>query len=192
MRVQSFLYGLACLVVTLCTVSCGNKSERNFAMPQALTPIRIVAVLPFENLSDDVHAGDAVTELFTTRLLRGGRFKMLEKSEVQRLLREKGIALPSTIDRFTAAKVGSALGVDGIFYGAVLEYTYLNEVRDGEVVAREPAVGLQAKLLDVNKRSIVWAAAHSRSSYKMLVSNSDSIVSVAQLAVDSMASELPK
>jgi TolB-like protein len=171
-------------------IGCGNQQQSVFILPQHLEKVSIVAVLPFSNFSNDQHAGDVVSELFSAKLFKTGKFKVMDKSEMQRLIQDKNFILPEEIDRSTAARLASVLGVDGVFYGAVLEYSYLDEIRDGQVMAREPVVGLQARMVEGKSGSLIWATAHSRSSYEMVRSNRDSITKVANSAIDEMLKTL--
>ncbi len=171
-------------------VACGKQSERVFRIPEAVDGIKVIAILPFENLSNDKRASDLITNLFRSRLTKQSEFSIMDAGEMQRRLHKMQLKLPKTLDLLTAAKIGRALEVDGVFYGSVLEFTYLAEIQDGAVVAREPVVGLQGRLLDVRRGVIVWANTHSRSSYAFLRSNRESIMQVAQIAVDKIIATL--
>jgi TolB-like protein len=149
-----------------------------------------VAILPFENLTEDENAAKVVEELFAKELYRSGGYKVLDRSEAESRLTAKQVGTPRAPDRATLMQIAKVLAVDGLFYGSVLEYAYLSEVRDGTVIGREPAVGLQIRLFDGKRGEVVWAGSHARSSFAMVVSNQDSLSQIAAIAIDQLVADL--
>jgi len=171
---------------------CGHTTERNYVKSDAATmSIESVAVMPFENLTKFPDAGEIVAALFTTELYRGTHFKILDRNQARRILREKQITMPAVVDRRTAQEIGKALGVDGVFIGSVSEYWYRLEKRRGwREEGEEPAVGINARLVDVATGDVVWASSHSRSSYDAFSMDRDHINRVAQIVVANMIDSL--
>jgi hypothetical protein len=114
----------------------------------------------------------------------------MSRADLLNRLKEANLTLPAAMNRTSAVNIGRQLGVDGVFYGSVLEFIYLNEIRNGRVVGKEPAVGLQAKLVDVRRSALLWSASHSRSSYEMLVTTRNSIARVTEIAISKMTEGL--
>lgn len=177
------------LIVLFFISGCGHSYNRFFiGWPDSIKRMKIVAVLPFENLTAFPNAGDIVAELFTAELYSTGRFKVLDKEQIKRALEEKGIELPGVIDRTFAQEVGSVLGVDGVFIGSVSEYWY--RVRIEETREEEPAVGFNVRLVDTKTGAVVWAGSCSRSSYSIFVYQRDSLNRVAQIIAKNMVKKL--
>jgi len=118
-----------------------------------------VAVLPFENLSNDRQAGSRATRLTTTELLASGALDVVEPGEVQAALRQTGTVqagrtpVPSTEQIIT---LGEALNVQAIIMGSV---TQSENLRSGSVPI--PVVTLDMRMVEAETGATVWAATHS-------------------------------
>ncbi len=116
-----------------------------------------VAVVPFDNLSDNQGAGPRATRIFLARLLASESFDVVEPGEVTRAL-----------DKFTAGgrfseltqeqilNIGKELKVQGIFVGSVTE---LSELRSGSSTTN--IVTMVARLIETEKGSTIWSATYS-------------------------------
>jgi TolB-like protein len=118
-----------------------------------------VAVLPFENLSNDRQAGARATRLTITELLASGAVDVVEPGEVRAALvriqgadASRGI-LPSTED---VVALGKALGVQAVIVGSV---TQSETVRSGSVSI--PVVTLDVHMVEAETGATVWAATHT-------------------------------
>lgn len=170
--------------------ACGNRRQSVYLLTEQVKTLQVVAVLPFENLTDDDAASEVVTGLFASELAKVGKFKILEAGEVRRRLQEKQKTLPAAMDSRKAQELAGILGVDAVFSGAVLEFAYLRDVREGEVIAREPVVGLQARLFDARKGRLIWSVVHSRSGGSLVLTNQETIQNTAIGAIDAMLQTL--
>ncbi|MFP3938838.1 MAG: penicillin-binding protein activator LpoB [Thermoanaerobaculia bacterium] len=114
-----------------------------------------VAVVPFENLSNDRAAGARVTRLVITELLASGAVDVVEPGEVQAALDRLGarITAPSTEQ---VVSLGRTLGVQAVVVGTVTQSEVL---RSGAVDM--PVVGLDAHMLESETGAAVWAATHT-------------------------------
>lgn len=170
---------------------CGHTLRRDYmAAKETVTSLKTVAVLPFENLTKFPDAGEIVAELFTTELYRINDFRIMDRNQVKRLMREKQITPPQVIDRLSAQEIGRALGVDGVLIGSVSEYWYRLERRSRKPGGEEPAVGINARLVEVESGEVIWASSHSRSSYDVFSSDRDHLNRVAQITVSNMVDSL--
>ncbi|MBF8272701.1 MAG: hypothetical protein HW380_1806 [Magnetococcales bacterium] len=135
----------------------------------------IVAVLPFENLSNSPTAGISVAQLFNTELLASGHFCLLEESSMRRQL----IGLKVDVDRLAdvsiARDVGRGLFVDAVLTGSVSEFSYQHGLRE------EPAVGFNIQLVRINDGVVLWRASQSLMGSGFL--SRESIYYTAQKAV---------
>ncbi len=170
---------------------CGHTLRRDYtASGDSVAALETVAVLPFENLTQFPDAGEIVAELFTTELYRTDSFRIMDRNQVKRLMREKRITPPQVVDRRAAQMIGRELEVDAVLIGSVSEYWYRLERRSRRPGGEEPAVGLNARLVDVASGKVIWASSHSRSSYDAFSADRDHLNRVAQITVANMVESL--
>jgi curli biogenesis system outer membrane secretion channel CsgG len=114
-----------------------------------------VAVVPFENLTNDTAAGARVTRLVITELLASGAVDVVEPGEVQAALDRMGarITTPSTEQ---VVSLGQTLGVQAVVIGSV---TQSETLRSG--AAEIPVVTLDVHMLETETGAAVWAATHT-------------------------------
>jgi curli biogenesis system outer membrane secretion channel CsgG len=132
-----------------------------------------IAVLEFEAKADQQWYGwwrdagaAAIQDVIVTELVKAGKFRVIERSQLEAILREKNLALSGEVDATTAVKAGKLLGVKYLLTGAVTEYG--SDVAGGHVsgVGGLPSIGggrkkftaaVNARLIDVESGEIVWA-----------------------------------
>jgi len=111
--------------------------------------IHKVAVLPFKGPTE--HIGISVSDMFVTEVLKSGRYELVERSQMAKVLGETELAL-SGLTSAKAAEVAQMIGADGVIIGSVSEY---------EQVAyrgyKYPAVGISARMIDSDSGKIVWS-----------------------------------
>ncbi len=78
-----------------------------------------VAVLPFQNNSRNPELGDIILDKMITSLFNKGRFKVIERTQLEKVLEEQKLGASGIIDASTAAEFGRGLGVDAIITGSV-------------------------------------------------------------------------
>lgn len=163
MRTTRLLAGIAGASAVAMTLSaCGPKHTTQFrAAPTALEPVSCIAVLPFENLSDDPAAGDAMADVVATELLKSGRFQVMDRAEAARILSTRGIYLDATIDAAQARVLGDVLGVQAVMVGSVDEWKYAAPARHDR--AARPTIGVTTRLVDVKTGDPLWGASFTGS-----------------------------
>lgn len=137
--------GLMLLFVTACVPTFPQ------IVPNQNSPIRTVAVLPLVNNSNDVDAPTYVRDIFVAEL---GQFFYAIKpvSEVTQILKDKmGVTLGSQLDMATPKQLGEALGVDGVFYGSLDEFS---EKITG--IYNVKRVRIRSKLVNCKTGETVW------------------------------------
>lgn len=132
-----FVYGCAAIQIT--------------RPPNPSNPIRTIAVLPMLNNSDDVEGPERVRKEFYTRI---GNFHYAVQplKKTTRILNEQmGITLGKQLDMVTAQKLGETLGVEGVFYGYLLNF---DEITTGVVNTYKVRMGW--KLVNTKTGDIAW------------------------------------
>ena len=115
-----------------------------------------VAIVPFDNLSNEQGAGARVTRVFLTELLSARAFDVVEPGEVSRVLEKFGIVRTSKLTREQVISVGRELKVQGLILGTVNE---MGSLRSGNTVTN--SVTLVARMVETETGEIVWSATQS-------------------------------
>lgn len=140
-------------------IGCGGPS-RYLHSSANLELVKRVAILPFDNLSNEKSAGEIVQDVFTTELLARGIFRVVEHGEVARMMREKGISPNKGLSAPEARLLGSSLNVQAVILGSVEVYEM---ARGGGGSLSYPLVAFSARMIEVEKGEVIWQAAHSGS-----------------------------
>ena len=107
-----------------------------------------LAVIDFEQKAaqefQGKQVGEIVAEWLITSLVNTGRFEVVERAQLQKILKEQQLGMTGMINQDTAAKVGELLGVKVIITGSVIQMgnTYdvnarLISVEDGSILRAE-------------------------------------------------------
>jgi len=158
---QSLPSAMLLLTAPLALLSCGGGMKATkFSNPAFnFGFVERVAVLPFENHTNDRQAGPRATRLTITELLASGALDVVEPGEVQAALNKTtGTALGRSVSPSTEQilALGEALGVQAIVMGTV---TQSENLRSGSVPV--PVVTLDLRMVEVETGATVWAATHS-------------------------------
>jgi TolB-like protein len=173
-------------IAVLAQFSCGNSYKRVYIPnPDMVRRIKSIAIMPFENLTKFPDAGLIISDLCATEIYSLGKFVILERSQMQRLLTDRKIDMPEVIDRSLGEELGRVLGIEGVLFGSVSEFRATSKPGERE----EPAVGVNARLVDVKTGSVIWAASYSMTSFEVF-SEKDSINGVAQSLVRDMVESI--
>lgn len=141
--------------------------------------IKKVAVLPFENLSQDRFAGKKMRDIFVTTLLASEVVDVIELGDVLQIMNTIGIVTEQeqpvlvvqeqkptgTITKDTARALGQALGIQGIIMGSVEEYGIVRGTSGSY-----PEVSLTLRMIDPKTGSIIWAVSHTEKGSRILPS----------------------
>lgn len=146
------------IAAILVWTGCGHRREVRMTEKVSLLDVKRVAVLPFDNLAQEINAGERVTHVFIAALHRERVVRILELGEVERFLIRNRIRSTSQVDLRLLSAMGRELGVDAVLLGIVDEYGY--RVMSGEQI---PVVGVSLRLLDTRTGGILLAASYSRS-----------------------------
>ncbi|MBU0480833.1 MAG: CsgG/HfaB family protein [Proteobacteria bacterium] len=128
-----------------------------------------VAVLDFQLQGEGYETkdmGSIVAEWFITALVKEGRFDVVERAMLQKILNEQKMAMSGIIDESSATQLGKILGVKVIISGSVMKLQNILEVN--------------ARIIDVETASIIAAenvkSTASTSLQSLIVQMSEKII----------------
>ena len=118
-----------------------------------------VAVVPFENLSNDQGASARITHLFITELLAADAFDIVEPGEVLVAISKLSLTRTDMLSEEQAKQLGKELGVQGLILGAVNESSGLRSAGNNETV-----VTLDVRMVETESAQTVWSATQTEGS----------------------------
>jgi curli biogenesis system outer membrane secretion channel CsgG len=130
--------------------------------------------------------GKGMAEMMTTALLDSGKFRVLERQQIQDVVGEQDFGDSGRVDPATAAKIGKILGAQYLLYGTVDEFEYskggewggvrVAGLRVGASQARAH-IGMDVRVVDAVTGEILFStrstASASRTGFKVGYSGSD-------------------
>lgn len=119
--------------------------------------LQSVAVLPFENLTQDDFAAARVRDAFANVLLATGAVYVLPPGEVARGIGTIGRIPPEGPSSEQIKKLANALKIDAVITGVVSEY---GPVRSGTASANVVSVSLQ--MIEKSSGVVVWSASSTK------------------------------
>ena len=147
----------AALALALPAGGCAARSNVTYHDPNMdFSLVQTIAVLPFENLSGNPRAGDAVRDVFMTMLQAAGSMYVLPPGEVGRGIERLSLGAATEPSSEQVVQLANILGADVVIVGTVLEY---GEVRSGSNSSGVVSVG--AKMLEGQTGRVVWSAGSS-------------------------------
>jgi TolB-like protein len=105
-----------------------------------------IAVLDFDLKGEGFETDDMgaiVAEWFITALVKEGRFDVIERSLLNKILEEQKLGISGVVDEETATELGKLLGVKVIISGSVLRVQHILEIN--------------ARIIDVETAAIIAA-----------------------------------
>jgi curli biogenesis system outer membrane secretion channel CsgG len=132
-----------------------------------------VAILEFKNKASHYtwnwyQAGRQAQDMLVTELVKSGKYRVIEREQLQAIMQEKHLSLSGDIDPKTAIQFGKLLGVEYLVAGAVTELgaTDRNAHVPGGLLRGLPSVNvrsqkmeaaLDARAFSTSTGEIVWA-----------------------------------
>ncbi|PXF57834.1 MAG: hypothetical protein C4B58_08490 [Deltaproteobacteria bacterium] len=141
---------------------CGVKtsSESFLREDTELGYVQQVAVLPFENFSDDEHAAARTRDFTITQCLAMGLFDVVGKGIVDSTLQNEVIKPGAPLDISMTRRLGQRLNVQAILQGAV---DYSGVGRKGNFSF--PELSLTLQLIDCDSAIVLWQASGHGTGY---------------------------
>ncbi|NVL90217.1 MAG: DUF799 family lipoprotein [Desulfobacterales bacterium] len=173
-------YGFLLLLSIVFFSGCGGPLS--YVHPTAdLTYIKTVAIVPFENLTQQKGAEGKVINVVAAEVLRRGVFDVVEFGEVVKVLREEGFKNTGSISKRVAERAAKRLNVQAFIVGSVEEY---GVSRTGG--SSYPEVSASLKLIDAKSYTILWEASHSVKGTTVL----DRLFGISKKSTSDLAKEL--
>lgn len=119
--------------------------------------IKTIAVMPFENLSDEKTAADRVRDVLVNMLLATGEVYALPPGEVSRGATRAGISTPASPSIEEIIKFAAITKVNAVITGVIREY---GTVRSGTSTANIISFSLQ--MIEGQSGRIIWTASTSK------------------------------
>ena len=149
----------AAAAVLATAVACSSHAVTQYTHPNAdLGALKNVAVLPFENLSNERTSADKVQKIFTSELLSTGAFNVIEPGLVSKTLKAGRIDSTESLGPADLKRLGEELKADAVFVGTVVDFA---ENRTGATPT--PDVTIQLRLVECASGATVWSASRSKS-----------------------------
>ena len=145
-------------VLAMMLVSCGKKTVTESFLREDVdfSFVQRIAVLPFDNNSQDEFAPGRLRDVTITHVLSLGLFDVVEKDLIDSVLYDEAIDPGSAIDPLTLKRMGNRLNVQGFLLGTV-DLAGMNRV--GSTSYPELAVTL--RLVEAESGMILWQASSS-------------------------------
>src|SRR3954469_12536188 len=158
-RVSSLIVGSALLLAIVAAPGLTRAAGKGGASTKPR-----IAVLELKNKADNQwwysHGATAAQDVFVTELVKSGKFRVVEREQLEALMKEKGLTLSGDVDPKTAIRVGKLLGVNYLLTGAVTEYGNTNVGGGGGGVfagKKKFVAALNARIIDTSTGEIAWA-----------------------------------
>ena len=155
-RIESPLEKVVMVFSLVFFVSC-TTDDTFFDPNMDFGSLQAVAVLPFENLTQDDFAAARVRDAFATMLLATGAVYVLPPGEVARGLGTIGRIPREGLSSEQIKQLAGALKVNAVITGVVSEY---GPIRSGAASANVVSVSLQ--MLEASSGVVVWSAASTK------------------------------
>ncbi len=164
-------YYLACLCFFLysCAPSKSVKMDNTTTVKETekvnakyIGPKRRIAVVEFENKTayGQRRLSQAATDILITELFKSGKFIVVEREKMNKIMEEQKIQQSGMIDPLTAVKIGQILGVEAIVVGAVSEFGVKKEGSDYLIAQSKQQVAevsVDVRVIDVQTGQVILA-----------------------------------
>ncbi len=119
--------------VVLCLFAAGWLCSRAVAQQAASAgPKKRVAVMNFDYgtvrsyvaqiFGTDQDVGKGISDLLVQKLVQDGKYSVIERNALDKILNEQNFSNSDRADATTAAKIGKVLGVDAIIIGSITQF----------------------------------------------------------------------
>ena len=159
------LHVLAVIAITILSMyGCATRQDvATFVRQETdLAYVTKVAVLPFQNGTDDKFAPQRVRDLTITQILSMEIFDVVDRGVVDSTLREMAIDKTMQINTPILKRLGQRLGVQAFIHGVVES---IGANRSGAF--SYPEVSLTMKLIDAETSMVLWQSSAHKNGYSL-------------------------
>ena len=146
--------------------------------------ISCIAVLPLKNKTQDPNAGNAMADILSIDLMKHRDFNVMDRMEVERVLRERDIYTPDGISPDDAAGMGIILGVQAVFAGEVTQYYYKPSSLPTEGAV--PTIQISLSLIDTATGQVIWTGKGTFTPSGLLAEGTPPRTDVAQEGIEAL------
>jgi len=139
---------------------------REFSKYASKLTTRKIAVIPFTYVEGgEASGGTIVSERIITQLVNLGEFEVVERAQIEKVLKELNLQTTGIIDQSSAKEIGKILGVEAIITGSLIQKTNgLVEV-NARLISTETAKVLCASGVNVERDWNVKGEAQTQQYY---------------------------
>jgi hypothetical protein len=179
---------LALLLLSL--TGCAGSSSPSYHDPNMdFAALRIIAVMPFANLTSQKMAAARVRDTFVNNLLSTGALYVIPSGEIARGISRSGIVNPETPSSEEIAKLAKIIKADAVITGVIREY---GQVRSGTTSSN--VVSLSMQMFEVQSQKVVWTASSTQGGISMrdrlLGGGGQPMNEVTEAAIDDIITQL--
>lgn len=167
-RSHYLIFAAALISLTAC--SSGHSTRMTQAVSANVTgktdsrytgPKRRVGVIDFENKTAyGGRLGTAATDILITELTKTGKFIVVERDKMDKLMEEQRLGMSGAIDPNTAAKMGKILGLNAIVTGSVSQFGVATTGSDYLLVQTKKQVAdatVDIRVVDAETGQVLYA-----------------------------------
>lgn len=153
MKRRTLAIGLVAAALAVCALGACGMGATTFVHPDYnFAYVERVAVVPFENLSEDRGAGARMSRYFVSELLDAEVFDVVEPGEVTAGMVGVGSLRVAELTPEMIVSLGRSFGAQALFLGSVTESA---TVRSGSTT--ENVVTLDVRMVETETGVVIWA-----------------------------------
>ncbi|MBI2118720.1 MAG: hypothetical protein HYT97_03730 [Elusimicrobia bacterium] len=168
-RLKGIVLSLGLLFLSGCAATMGVKMKQDVSAnvtekveSKYTGPKRRVGVIDFENKTayGQTRLGQAASDILITELVKTGKFIVVEREKVNKLLEEQKLGLTGAIDPNTAAQMGKVLGLNAIVTGAISNFGVRTTGSDyliTQTKRQEATCTIDVRVVDAETGQILFA-----------------------------------
>lgn len=172
-RSAAFLFPFGVAALALACLACSPRSsvKRDQAMTATETekveskvtgPKRRIGVVDFENKTayGQNRLGSAATDVLITELTKTGKFVVVERDKLNKIMDEQKLQASGAIDPKTVVKIGKILGLNAIVTGVISQFGEKTEGSDYLVVQSKRQIAettIDVRVVDAETGQVVYA-----------------------------------
>lgn len=137
---------------------------------------KVLAVLDFEgNEKLEGKVDLKMSDMLTTSLVKTGRFDIIERNKIDRVIKEQALGMTGIIDEATAAQVGKILGAEYVVFGAITSATRKDIDKFGYILV-QIEVGIDVRAVNTTTAKILLSESSMGLSESKIVRTADGVV----------------